>query len=663
MDALASRQSWRLAFGPRGRQVFFFLLTWLGVASLVAFLLGEGYREARHTAEATTLHASQLVAERTRMALQQLQADLELLATSVPGDAFRQGGRFREDLHGELRRYVERHPGIRSLEAVDAAGGEIVSAGGVLRSTAIFGHNPQAFQAPLLAGRLLLIDLPADRQSGRRALGVGLAVRDGFGVVQGGLVAVLDSAYLERLLDLGNGPALAGLGIYRTGTGRAVAYRSTSGDPVVLPSDDGSVRHQSPEPGTRGGLVRAGESAGHIYALQPVGEHALYVAASLPTEDAFAEWRKTAALVGFSSLLLFLSLSLLLMRLLRAGRQDELTAARLVESEARYRTLAENSHDVIWTIDIRSRTYTYVSPSVTAMLGFAPQDLVGKPFDATLTRESARRMAGEIDLRLRRIAAGDQTANVFVSEVEQVCSDGSVIAAESVSSYLLDAEGVARTILGITRNVSERKAAEAALRETNRQLHARIDETGRLQAALQELAVRDGLTGLYNRRYLDETLEREVSRARREGNPLALVMIDIDYFKRVNDTYGHQVGDEALRMLASVLLANIRTEDVACRYGGEEFLMLLPNMPLEAALERAELWRSAVQDLAITLGSTRITFTVSLGVAAYPEHGKTPDDLTRCADQALYRAKNDGRNQVSVYGACQPVDLMVKRGA
>jgi PleD family two-component response regulator len=148
-----------------------------------------------------------------------------------------------------------------------------------------------------------------------------------------------------------------------------------------------------------------------------------------------------------------------------------------------------------------------------------------------------------------------------------------------VASYLLDEDGVARSILGITRNVSERKAAESALK-SNRQLHARIEEIGRLQVALQELAVRDSLTGLYNRRYLDETLEREVSRARREGIPLSLVMLDIDYFKRVNDTYGHQVGDEVLRTLAATLSADIRAEDVACRYGGEEFLILLPNMPL-----------------------------------------------------------------------------------
>jgi diguanylate cyclase (GGDEF)-like protein/PAS domain S-box-containing protein len=662
MERSASGHSWRLVLGARGRQVLFFLLTWLGVASLVAFLLSEGHREAGRKAEAAAVHASVIVAERLSLQLQHLQADLGRLAASLPGEAFRQGAAHGEVVHGDMSRYLERHPEIRSLEVVDASGAAIVSTGGLSRSTGIFAQNPIKAEPSALAGRLILSEVQLDRKTGRSVLALGLLVRDRFGAAQGGLVAGLDLAYLAQTLDLGAAPSAGALGLYRADTGQLLAHRPSFGEADGPASGNGG-QHRLFESGRgRGGFSAVSEGEGRIYGFQPVADYPLYVAASLSTEEALAEWRKTAVLVGISALLLFLSLSLLLIRLLQAGRQDELTANKLVESEARYRTLAENSHDVIWTIDIRSRTYTYVSPSVAAMSGFSPQELVGKPFDATLTPESARRMAGDIDLRLRRIAAGDQTANVFVSEVEQVCSDGSVIATESVSSYLLDGDGVARTILGITRNVSERKAAEVALRETNRQLHARIDEIGRLQAALQELAVRDGLTGLYNRRYLDETLEREVSRARREGNPLALVMIDIDYFKRVNDTYGHQVGDEALRMLASVLLANIRTEDVACRYGGEEFLMLLPNMPLEAALERAELWRSAVERLAITLGNLPITFTVSLGVAAYPEHGKTPDDLTRCADQALYRAKNEGRNQVSVYGACQPVDLMAKRG-
>jgi diguanylate cyclase (GGDEF)-like protein/PAS domain S-box-containing protein len=482
-------------------------------------------------------------------------------------------------------------------------------------------------------------------------MAIGMAVSGLGGDVQGLVVALIDIGALARMSDTLNVGAGGVVSIGRIEDGRLVLRRPAVPELLNQPVKDDPLHVRAVQGGEKRTyrFVAPIDGVERMYGFRRVGEYPLYVTTGIATADYLSDWRQTLFMaVAFASLL-FLAFSLVLIRLLRAGHEEDLIAGKLVESEARYRMLAENSHDVIWTLDIPSRRYTYVSPSMTDMCGYLPEEVVGEPLEATLTTESAGRIVREVDQRLRRMAAGDKAAGVVVSELEQRCKDGSVISTEVVSSYLLDAEGVPQTILGITRNVSERKAAETALRETNRQLHARIEEIGRLQVALQELAVRDSLTGLYNRRYLDETLEREVSRARREGNPLSLVMMDIDHFKKVNDTYGHQVGDEALRMLASTLLADIRAEDVACRYGGEEFLILLPNMPLETAMMRAEAWRFAVEGLCVALGNFRITFTVSLGVAAYPEHGKTPDDLTRCADQALYRAKNDGRNRVSVF--------------
>jgi len=651
----ASGTLFRRAFGARLPLVLFFALTWLGVAVLLAFLLHDGYRAAERKAESDALAAAGLLEARLATTLRRVQGDLEHLAETIPVEAFKLGaaGRFREQVVRELSLQARGFSEIVGFRVLDATGNPLYVTGWSVQSA---GALDQAcLKAPSAGnGRLpCFSEVSVDRLSGRSTMAIALAAPGATGDVQGVVIALIDIGALARMSDTLNVGAGGVVAIRRVEDGRLVVRRPAVPELLNQPVKDDPLHARAVEGSGKGTYRFAAPMDGveRIYGFQRIGEYPLYVATGIATADYLSDWRQTLSMAVASAALLFLALSLVLIRLLRAGKEEDLTAGKLVESEARYRMLAENSHDVIWTLDIPSRRYTYVSPSVTDMCGYLPEEVVGEPLEATLTAESAGRIVREVDQRLRRIAAGDKAAGVVVSELEQRCKDGSVISTEVVSSYLLDAEGVPQTILGITRNVSERKAAETALRETNRQLHARIEEIGRLQVALQELAVRDSLTGLYNRRYLDETLEREVSRARREGNPLSLVMLDIDHFKKVNDTYGHQVGDEALRMLASTLLADIRAEDVACRYGGEEFLILLPNMPLETAMMRAEAWRVAVEGLCVALGNFRITFTVSLGVAAYPEHGKTPDDLTRCADQALYRAKNDGRNRVSVFSS------------
>lgn len=655
MDRPSSGQLFGRGFGPRVRLVLFFVLTWLGVALLLAFLLNEGRHEAERRAESDVLGASSLLEVRLTATIKRLEGDLEHLAVSLPRDAFKlsSAGRYREGIVSELELYAEHFPEVAGFRVMDAAG-DLLYASGATAQPAGFTDRSYFRALATAAGKSLYFsEVIADKVSGRSLLVVALPVRDTLGGLLGVVVAPLDLAYLAQVFETINVGAKGVVAVRGVDGGRLILRRPAMPELINQPLTNNPL-HGRVEAGEKHGVIRfhaTVDGVERVYGFRRLGDYPLYVVAGLATADYLAEWRKTLGVAGVSALLLFLALSLVLIRLLRAENEEEATASRLMESEARYRMLAENSHDVIWTLDIPTRRYTYVSPSITEMCGYLPEEVIGQSLDARLTPESAARVARDIDQRLRRIAAGDKAAGVVVSELEQVCKDGEVISTEIVSSYLLDADGVAHTILGITRNVSERKAAEVALRETNRQLHARIEEIGRLQVALQELAVRDSLTGLYNRRYLDETLEREVSRARREGNPLSLVMLDIDYFKRVNDTYGHQVGDEALRMLATTLLADIRAEDVACRYGGEEFLILLPNMPLETAMQRAEAWRKAVEELSVVLGNFHITFTVSLGVAAYPEHGKTPDDLTRCADQALYRAKNQGRNQISVFSA------------
>jgi len=168
-----------------------------------------------------------------------------------------------------------------------------------------------------------------------------------------------------------------------------------------------------------------------------------------------------------------------------------------------------------------------------------------------------------------------------------------------------------------------------------------------LRETLREEASHDKLTGLYNRHYLNARFEQELSRTQRKHESLAVVMLDIDHFKRFNDTFGHAAGDYVLRELAATISRAGRKSDVACRYGGEEFVLFMPETAPEVALKRANGIREAVKSLHLEWeGHALGPVTLSAGVAAYPEHGNDPETLLRFADQALYRAKELGRDRV-----------------
>jgi diguanylate cyclase (GGDEF)-like protein/PAS domain S-box-containing protein len=171
----------------------------------------------------------------------------------------------------------------------------------------------------------------------------------------------------------------------------------------------------------------------------------------------------------------------------------------------------------------------------------------------------------------------------------------------------------------------------------------------KLRETLRSQSIRDPLTGLFNRRYMEESLERELHRATRKHHSVAIVMLDIDHFKHFNDTFGHDAGDTLLRELGASLQRYIRGEDIACRYGGEEFTLILPETSLETAQQRAEHIREAVKHLSVEHRHQPLrAITLSLGVAVFPEHGTTAEVVLQAADVALYRAKQAGRDRVEV---------------
>ncbi len=171
----------------------------------------------------------------------------------------------------------------------------------------------------------------------------------------------------------------------------------------------------------------------------------------------------------------------------------------------------------------------------------------------------------------------------------------------------------------------------------------------KLHEALRQQTIRDPLTSLFNRRYMQESLERELRRAVRSKRPLGIVMLDIDHFKNFNDSFGHHAGDLMLREFSKLLTIHVRGEDIICRYGGEEFVLILPEASIEATRLRAEQLRKATALLTLeSQGESLGGVTISVGVAGFPDHGETTEALMRAVDQALYRAKAEGRDRVEV---------------
>jgi diguanylate cyclase (GGDEF)-like protein/PAS domain S-box-containing protein len=214
--------------------------------------------------------------------------------------------------------------------------------------------------------------------------------------------------------------------------------------------------------------------------------------------------------------------------------------------------------------------------------------------------------------------------------------------------------------LMVFRDITERKQVEKRLRYVNDRLQTHLIEIGLLQSKLREQAIRDPLTDLFNRRYLEETLDRELSRADREEYPICIIMIDLDHFKRINDTYGHEAGDLVLKAIADVLAEQSRRGDFACRFGGEEFVIVMPNVRLETAYERAESLRQSLTLLRVPYEIYSLSVTISMGIACFPENGQTREAILRAADQAMYAAKDAGRDHILSYNQLQRSENMLE---
>jgi diguanylate cyclase (GGDEF)-like protein/PAS domain S-box-containing protein len=313
-----------------------------------------------------------------------------------------------------------------------------------------------------------------------------------------------------------------------------------------------------------------------------------------------------------------------------ALRENDRITRDLRESEARFHGLVSQSLVGIATIE--NGRFGYTNAKFDDIFGYergemrqlGPVDIAIEPDKAGVAETLRQRVAGEVDA------------------VHYLCrarrKDGRIVDIENHGSAM-DLGGK-RLLITLVQDISDRIQAQ---REVNT-----------LQEQLRDQAVRDSLTGLHNRRYLDEALERELLRAEREGYCVSVVIGDLDRFKAVNDLHGHLAGDEVLRAFADLTLRHVRATDICCRYGGEEFLLVLPGMSGAHAAERAEQLRREAAASPTAWNGSPITMTASFGVGTFPQHGATPDELIAAADEALYAAKAAGRNRVMLPGVPRP---------
>lgn len=296
--------------------------------------------------------------------------------------------------------------------------------------------------------------------------------------------------------------------------------------------------------------------------------------------------------------------------------ERKLSLEALRASEERHRLLADNAQDVIWIMDLDGR-FTYVSPSVEKLRGYNAAEAMQQTLQETFTPESVIKVQEAVGRTLAAVQANEPFPD-FVAELDHLRKDGSTVCAETRTSGIYDAEGKFVGIVGVSRDVTERKKSEEKIRY---------------------MAQHDSLTGLPNRALFADRLQQALSYCKRHQRVLAVMLLDLDKFKPVNDRYGHALGDELLKQVAQRLLACVRTSDTVARIGGDEFVILLHQMDdIHHAKIVSEKIQHALAEIFL-IEEYPIQIGCSIGTAFYPQDGVDPLELTKIADQKMYNHK------------------------
>jgi diguanylate cyclase (GGDEF)-like protein/PAS domain S-box-containing protein len=332
--------------------------------------------------------------------------------------------------------------------------------------------------------------------------------------------------------------------------------------------------------------------------------------------------------------------SLIVFRNITERKENELRLLQLTQA-------VEQSPASVVITDFHGNI-TYVNPRFAVLTGYTPSEVIGKNpsvLQSGYTPEEVYREMWDT------IKSGQTWQGEFLNRKK----NGDLYWENAVIAPVMDQAGHVLNFIAVKEDITERKRAEDDLRTANQQLESRLREIEALQASLREQAIRDPLTHLHNRRFLSESIEQEFHHAKRMLESLSVILLDIDHFKVINDTYGHAVGDACLVALANLLRGHARKADISCRYGGEEFVLVLPATNLEGAAQYAERLRRLVANEVFIIDALELKFTISLGISAYPAHGTSHSEIINKADDAMYASKRAGRNRVTSWTEAHPI--------
>jgi diguanylate cyclase (GGDEF)-like protein/PAS domain S-box-containing protein len=320
----------------------------------------------------------------------------------------------------------------------------------------------------------------------------------------------------------------------------------------------------------------------------------------------------------------------------------DITERKQTEEKLRQLSQAVEQAPVSIVIANTDGNLQYVNPRFTQVTGYNREEVIGE--NPRLLKSGLTPPETHVKL-WNTIKSGE----IWHGELINKRKNGEIYYESAIISPIINEQGIITHFIGIKEDITERKRAEKELQETNQKLKNQLKENQLLRDQLYEQANRDALTGLYNRYYLSGALKREIEKATLEHYPISFMMLDIDFFKKVNDDFGHDAGDFVLKYFAQQLIKQVRATDIICRYGGEEFLIVLPKAFTTEAFQIAERIRTSFAQSKIPIRKNiKIAITVSIGIACFPAQGKDCATVISAADTALLHAKNIGRNRIII---------------